>query len=360
MDLNDIEAIKKLDKSNIRGSVSGFSGQVRQTWEETREIISPEHYKRVKNILLAGMGGSIYGGRIIKSLYSDSLQIPFDVTNDYRIPAYINQDSLVISSSYSGNTEEAVSSLEKAYQAGANIWGLTCHGQSNLGNFCILHKLPHLILEPKFNPSDQPRLAPGYMILGPMCLLEKMGFLVLEEEHVKNTITLLQDNLELLAIETKVSENPAKKLALKYFCKNIILIGAEFLEGILYPLRNPIHETGKNFATYFTLPNLDHHLLESLPNPVKNKENFLYVFLESEFYSEPIKKRIKLTKEVIEKNGISIETIKFKAKSKFAQIFEAVQLNGFTAYYLGLLNGVDPSVIPWVTYFQETFRRKAK
>lgn len=358
IDLDNLEEIKKLDKSNIRDSVGGFADQVEQTLEEFEKLKPPENYQNIKNILLIGMGGSTYGGRIIKTLYAGALKVPFDVASDYRIPNYINEESLVIAVSYSGNTEETVTSLEKAHLKGAKILGLTCHDQSNLGSFCKLNKIPYWVLEPKFNPSGQPRTASGYMTLGPICLLEKLGFIALSEEQIKNTISLLKDNLESLKIETRVLNNSAKKLALKYFIKNIILVGAEFLEGTLYPLRNPIHETGKNFATYFPIPDLNHHLLESLPNPSSNKENFLYVFLESEFYSGPIKRRIELTKEVIEKNEINVEIIKLEAKSEFAQIFEAIQLNGFIAFYLALLNGVDPAVIPWVTYFQETFRRK--
>lgn len=358
IDLDNIPEMKKIDKSNIRDSVGGFSDQIRQTWEESKKIKLPRGYDEVKNILVIGMGGSTYGGRIIKTLYSENLSVPFDVSSDYNIPNYVNRESLVITASYSGNTEETITSLEKAYQRGAKILGLTCQADSNLGRFCHQNNIPAMVLDPRFNPSGQPRTASGYIIFGTIGWLAKAGIITLSKNQVEDVLSLLRKNFELLKMETNMITNPAKKLALKYFNKNVILIGAEFLEGALYPLRNPIHETGKNFATYFPIPDLNHHLLESLPNPSSNKENFLYVFLESEFYSEPIKRRIELTKEVIEKNEINVKIIKLEAKSEFAQIFEAVQLNGFIAFYLALLNGVDPAVIPWVTYFQETFRRK--
>lgn len=357
MDLNNLEAIKNLDKSNVRDSVAGFVDQIKQTWKEIQKINPPHDYNDVKNILLAGMGGSIFGGKIIKSLYSDLLHIPFDVTSDYRIPAYVNRSTLVVAASYSGNTEETVTSLEKAHQKDAKIFGLTCRRDSNLANYCSLNKIPYLVLEPKFNPSGQPRTGSGYMILGAIGLLYKLGFIPLLQQQVEDAVSMLKKNLELFKIESKIAKNPAKKLALKYFNKNVILVGAEFLEGALYPLRNPLHETGKNFAAYFSIPNLNHHLLESLPNPPLNRESFIYVFLESDFYSDPIKRRMDLTEKVVAKNNLTVEKIKLNAKDQFGQVLEAMQLGGFAAFYLAILNGVNPATVPWVTYFQDTFRR---
>lgn len=358
IDLNNLEEIKKLDKSNMLGSIEALPQQCEQTWEEVKKIKPPQGYKGMSNILVAGMGGSSFGGRIIKSLYFDSLKIPLDILSDYHPPAYLTGNSLVVAVSYSGNTEETITALGEAYQKGAKILGLTCHKDSRLDNFCRLNGIPCLFLDPQFNPSGQPRTGSGYMITGTLGWLNKLGFIPLLELQIKETIFFLKENLPLLKAETVTHKNPAKKLALGFFKKNIILVAAEFLAGVLYPLRNPIHETGKNFATDFSLPDLNHHLLESLPYPSLNKENLIYVFLESNFYSGPLKKRIELTKAVIVKNNLKVESIKLAAKNKFGQVFEAIQLGSFTAFYLALLNGVDPGNVPWVTYFQKTFRRK--
>lgn len=353
-----MEEIKKLDKSNVRVSVGGFVEQLQQTWEEIEKLNTPQGYENIKNILVVAMGGSTYGARVIKEFYFDSLNVPFEVTSDYRVPNYINKDSLVIASSYSGNTEETVTSLELAHKRGAKILGLTCQKGSNLDNFCRLNNIPCFLLDPRFNPTGQPRTGSGYMILGTIGWLAKLGLVTLSKTQIQNMMSLLKKNLESLKVETTAENNPAKKLALECFNKNIVLVGAEFLSGILYPIRNPIHETGKNFATFFPIPDLNHHLLEGLANPASNKESFLYVFFESEFYSDPIKKRIELTKDIIKKNNLAVREIQLQAKDKFEQVFEGIQLGHFTSFYLALLNGADPSTIPWVTYFQETFRRK--
>ena len=134
-----------------------------------------------------------------------------------------------------------------------------------------------------------------------------------------------------------------------------VIFSGEFLIGASHVFRNQLNETSKNFSTYSPLPELNHHLLEGLKNP-KDK-NLTVLFLESDLYSEKLKKRIELTKTVVEKNQIPYLSYKAGSPDKLGQTMEVLSLGGYLTFYLSMLYNQDPSLIPWVDYFKEQLKK---
>ena len=91
-------------------------------------------YPKFANIVICGMGGSGIGGRLVAGWFIDELDIPVNFCQDYTLPKYVNNKSLVIACSYSGNTEETLSAVQQAHEKGACIIGLTSGGK--LAEFC--------------------------------------------------------------------------------------------------------------------------------------------------------------------------------------------------------------------------------
>ena len=112
--LDDPNAIKSIDPENVLGSVLELGKQIEHAWTETNKIPVPDNYRQVSNVVFSGMGGSGLGSRVIESVYGLDLPIPMYRINDYHLPAYINENSLVFCSSFSGTTEETVSTLNEA------------------------------------------------------------------------------------------------------------------------------------------------------------------------------------------------------------------------------------------------------
>src|SRR5688572_13910742 len=104
--LDSREQIKTLDKSNVLASVEVLPDQITDALEQTKDIVVPEEYKAVKNVVVSGMGGSVLGAYVIKGLFKNSLRVPFEVVSHYELPEYVGSDTLVLLSSYSGTTEE--------------------------------------------------------------------------------------------------------------------------------------------------------------------------------------------------------------------------------------------------------------
>jgi len=178
IDLNSVEEIKKLDPKDVFGSTEMFADQCEQIWEDAKKI-EFDSYKSVENIVFCGMGGSAYGGYIINSLLKDQLSVPIISNNDYSLPAFVNDKSLVLLSSYSGGTEETLSCKDQAVNRGAKLTGITSGGV--LAQTFKSNNTPALIFDPKFNPCGQPRLGTGYMILGSIALLNRMGLVSISE-----------------------------------------------------------------------------------------------------------------------------------------------------------------------------------
>lgn len=352
--LDDPKVIEKLDKGHTLESILQLPDQCQSGWEEARKVPMPEKYKTVNTILFTGMGGSAYAARIIKSLFFDQLKVTVDIVNDYHLPAYVDGKTLIVAASYSGGTEETLSCIEEAIVKGINIVGVASGGK--LVEVMTRNVKPVFSFVPTFNPSMQPRLGQGYMQLGQIALLASLGFISVEDKDVKDMIGTLRKLSGKYLPGVPVDQNPAKQLAIQFSDKIVNLVGAEFLEGAIHAIRNPIHETGKHFANYFLVPELNHHLMEGLMFPAAVKTSVLFTLINSALYSPVIQKRMKLTKDVITQNGVAVSEVSLVTQTKLAQVFELIQLGSFVTFYLAMLHGVDPAKIPWVDYFKEKLK----
>ncbi|MBI3379195.1 bifunctional phosphoglucose/phosphomannose isomerase [Candidatus Gottesmanbacteria bacterium] len=351
--LEDLIKIKNLDTKNALKSIKKLPQQIKQAWQESMAINFPQNFKTVSNIVISGMGGSTYGARIVKSLYDGAqmTKIPVELANTYWLPGYVNSDSLVILSSYSGNTEETLATAKEAKEREVKIAGITSGGQ--LADFLRLNNYPAYIFNPIHNPSAQPRIGVGYMVTGLLGMLAKLGYIPVGKEEIAEATDFLDNKIKFYEPSNSSENNLAKKLAHTCMNKIPVIIITDFLEGTAYAIRNPFHETAKQFALYFAVPELNHHLMEGLSYPPEIKDLLHFIFIDSKIYDSRNARRMQLTKSVIEKNKISFESIQLTGKTSLTQVMELIQLASWTTFYLAMLHDIDPSAIPWVDYFKK-------
>ncbi len=339
-DLDNPEIRQKMDPNNVYGSTGTLSGQCKQIWEEAKKI-NFQGFADINSVIVCGMGGSAYGGYVVSSLFSDKLAVPLLTLNDYHLPAWVNEKTLVIASSYSGTTEESLSCIQEAIDKKAQITGLT--GGGKLAEILNTNKIPALIFNPSLNPSKQPRLGTGYMILGMIAILVRLGFLSVSDEEVQSAIS------ELEAAQEEI-KSQARNIASKLEGAIPVIFAAEFLDGNSHIIRNQLNETAKSFAAFSPLPELNHHLMEGLKNPSDKK--LCILFIDSDLYSDKLQKRVAITKDVVEKNNIPQVNYQPKGSSKLSQMLNVLSFGGYVSLYLAFLYDQDPSVIPWVDYFK--------
>ncbi|MFA5995642.1 MAG: SIS domain-containing protein [Patescibacteria group bacterium] len=341
------ETIKQLDTQGMLPSIDRLAKQVEHAWAEAENTTMPVAYKNVNKIVVFGMGGSILGADIIRNVFSDKLTVPLLIENNYHVPTFVDANTLVVLSSYSGTTEETLEIAKTIQQKTKKILVVTTGGE--LKTFKEQNNLPGYIINPTYNPCNQPRIAVGYAVTGLMRLLTMINLIKLTEQQINEVIHYLDNNKEHL-------KEQAIKTAQALYDKIPVYVGSEFLMGNLHVLSNQTNENGKNFSTIYAIPELNHHLMEGLGNPNEANKNLKFVLVESKLYHERVQKRFAVTKQVIEKNKLEYTNFITQADTKLTQSFEVLQWGSYVSFYLAMLNEIDPSPIPWVDYFKHALK----
>ncbi len=344
IDLNNKEEIKSLDPKKVYESTQMLSLQCSDILTQSESLHFPDNYKDFKNIVICGMGGSAYGGHVVISLFKDELKIPVYLNSDYLLPKFVDSDTLVILTSYSGSTEEILQNSKEARDRNSKIVVLTSGGE--LQKIADENTIPSLIFDPKNNPANQPRLGTGYIILGTIRILERLNLI---------NIISFQRAIDLIESENQNIENLAKEVSQIVLNKTPLIFASEFLEGNSHILRNQINETAKSFSSFHVIPELNHHLMEGLKYPDSLKT--IALIFNSSLYLDKNQKRVKLTKDVVEKNKIEVVEITPKGEDKFTQMLYLLSFGGYLSLFMGLLYNEDPSLIPWVDYFKENLNK---
>lgn len=355
--LDSRQKISTLDKENMMGSIEELGNQVQHAWEDLQSItFTPK--AEIKNVVIAGMGGSGLGADVIKHLFKDELTVPLDYVHDYTLPGYVNEHTLVVLASYSGTTEEINSCAVQAQNANAQIMVLAAGG--DLATLAQENRYPIYRINPKYNPSNQPRMAIGYAVFGTIGLLSKAGIISVTHAQIEAVVTTIRKQIEDCKVEILGEENPAKALAYLMIDRRPVFVVADFLEGAAHVSTNQHNENAKIFADYKIVPEMDHHLLEGLQFPKSNASTHLFIFVQSMLYHQKNIIRIQLTQKIVAANEIDTMTVPLKAQTKIEQVFEMLTLFGFAGFYLAMLEGIDPSPIPFVEEFKVDLKEMTK
>lgn len=337
-------------------SIESLGLQCQQAWEEAGKIAIPRRYRTVKHILINGMGGSGLAGHVIESLYGDKMRVPFKVINSYTLPGFVNQETLYVLSSYSGTTEEVLATFKAARRRRAKLL-IICAG-GRLATLARRHRLPAYVFEPRFNPCNQPRMGLGYMLAGTLGLLAKAGLLAMNEGEVKGAIRQILSGHRLYGARVPFKRNKAKQLARAWQGRAPVTVAAGHLSGNAHILANQINENSKNFSNYLLISEMNHHLLEGLRFPKLNRHFLSFLFIESGRYLPRIQRRFAITKKILKWNRMAVWQYRAHSSSKLSQVVEVLLFGSYVNFYLAMLNGIDPSPIPFVGQFKKELGRR--
>jgi len=323
----------------VLDSINSFPDQSLSAWQESSVLKFPDSYRQISNILVCGMGGSRFTPLTIKHLFSQEIKLPYEIIDDYFLPNYAHEHSLVVLSSYSGTTEEVISCANQAKARNCRIVQVSTKP---------IIDVPGYIFDPtQFNPSQQPRLGNGYLLFAHLGLLYSLNLIDLNPKQILNSIQFAR-KISLTRTLTTQAKNLAKQLKDSY----PFIVCAEFLKGFANGFANQLNENSKMISDFHYLSELNHHLLEGLSRPETLQQNGLFIFFNSYFYSPQIRKRLFLTQEVVSKQKIKTIIISLAGPDKLSQVLEAFLISGLTTYYLAKIYGVDPINIPWVNFFK--------
>lgn len=353
--LDSRDEMLKIDTNNGLQSIEEIGSQIKQTWEEVRTITFPSEYKDIDNVVVAGMGGSAYGTHVIQALFKDDLKVPVFSIPDYELPSWVRSRTLVVLSSYSGNTEETLAAGQDAVKKGAKITGLTSGGK--LADFLKEQGVPHYVFTPTYNPCNVPRYALGYSVFGQMMLLSQVGVLRVTQEMYTEVLDAIANVHTQYSVQVATDKNHAKLLAFNILDRMPVIVVAEHLEGAGHVVANAFNETSKTYSEYRVIPEINHHMMEGLQFPKSNTTTLLFLTVHSDLYLPSNEKRVRLTEEVIEQNGCAHEPITLFSKTKIGQVFEFLVYGTYIAFYLAFLKNQNPTPNPWVDWFKEQLKK---
>lgn len=343
------EEIAKIDKQNILGSVEALPDQCLHAWEEASKVDVPESYKDINRVVMTGMGGSGLGARVIESLYSNNFKYPLIRINDYDLPPWVDEKTLVICSSYSGETEETINCAKQAISTKAK-WMAIGDGNS-LIKIAEEQNVPFYNINPKFNPSNQPRMAIGYSIIGQLVLVSKVGLFVFGKRDVDELVTTMRGVQSKINVGVTIG-NEAKELAVRMVDKIVTFFSSGHMVGATHVVNNQLNENAKVFSTDYQIPEINHHLMEGLSHPEVNRTALFAIFVNSNLYPDRIRQRFSLTEDVVKKHDVEVFEYRARAKNELSQNFEFIQFGEYVNLYLSILYGQDPGPLPWVDYFK--------
>ncbi len=298
--LDSRQKMAELDKSNILSSVESLSNQINDAWEAISQLELRYDLDQIRNIVWVGMGGSALGAWLGKYLFKLSLDLPFEIVNHYQLPGYVDKHSLVILSSYSGNTEEVLAAAEVALKRTKHLFVITSGGK--LLELAKKEKLAYYLIEPKYNPSNQPRMAIGYAATAFIGFLSRLGLIKVTQEDIEEVITFLKEQDKFLRPERK-DDNLAKLLAYNFYKRLIVFISADHLIGATHIFNNQVNENAKNLTLELVIPEMNHHYLEALSFPSQLRDDLFFLLWDSSLLLPRIRQRIALTQQLIDQKG---------------------------------------------------------
>jgi glucose/mannose-6-phosphate isomerase len=310
--------------------IADFTTQLREA------IIIGQNYKfrtakkEFSNIVLTGLGGSGIGGAIIRNYIADSVKVPFIVNNDYFLPAFVNANSLVIISSYSGNTEETLMAMQQAMKAKATIVCVTSGGKvADIAR----KKDMDCILMPAGMP---PRSCIGYSMVQVLYTLRHFGYINNAFEKEIGTV------IKTLDAEEKNIQKKAKAIAQKLNGKTPIIYAAADFEGVAVRFRQQINENSKMLAWHNVFPEMNHNELVGWRD---KDESRAVVLLRNDTDYDRVKMRMDICKKVIKKYTSTFIEIQSEGKGYWEKVFYVIHLTDWVSVYLADLHEVDATEV---------------
>ncbi len=355
--LNDIEKIREVDPENMYNCIFDLPEQMEEALKISNNWkINPDDFPEVKNIVVIGMGGSAIGGDLVRSYLASKLLIPFQVVRNYVLPEYVDDETLVIVSSYSGNTEETLAAFDDAIGRKAMIAAISTGGM--VEDVCKLNEIPMA----KLPAGLQPRAAIGYSFVPTLLFFEKIKLIKNLKKEVESTIKLLKKTREEFIEDNDLDSNPAKKLANSIHGKiPIIYSGPTTTDVVGIRWKGQICENAKNLAFANQYAEFNHNELVGWAEPIKKfKKNLIVVQLHDSDDHIQVVQRMDIVHKLIAENGIDVLEINAIGATPLERMFYLIQLGDFMSYYLAVLNDVNPSPVEVITRLKDMLSSNKK
>ena len=335
--LDNIGNIRAVDKSGMIDFCIEAPKHYRLAAAMAEEIKAT--YPVPDNIIVVGMGGSAIGGELLKDWARNKLIVPVEVSREYNLPEYADHKTLVFVSSYSGDTEESLSSFLDAIKRGCMIFCISSGGE--LIKAAKKHNKPYVQV-PRGMP---PRAALPYMLIPLFVYMEKAGLATGVKEELNEAFTIIEKIVEQNGPHTPLSENLAKNTAHFMWEATPVVYGHGFYRGVAQRFKQQFNENSKSPAKWEYFSELNHNEIVGWSGKGEQCKWFSVIFIRDADEPGEIESRIDITKALIEGTGIVTFELIAQGKSIIAKMLSTIVVGDFMSVYLAVERNADPSPV---------------
>ncbi len=338
--LDDLKVINDRDPSDTLGIAE------RQWQQLSYDFNFKVEPFEAKNIVYSGMGGSSLAALLSETW--PGYDVPFHVVRNYDIPSFVNQDTLFIACSYSGNTEETLSSIEQAKAKGARICVIA--GGGKLTEFAENNGYPVLVL-PK---AEQPRYAVLYNLKALVAILD--GYGILKDDDLQKELSETEEFLKTVSQRWRATvptaQNLAKQIAHEAIGKSAVIYAGPNLAPAAYKWKISFNENAKQVAWWNQYPEFNHNEFMGWTEQPTIKP-YCVIDLRSNLDHPRIQKRFEVTSRLLSGKRPDPIVVNAEGDTVLAQLLFIVMLGDFVTIYTGLLNGVNPAPVVLIEKFKK-------
>lgn len=351
MDLDNLSLYHQIDKSDMLAEIQGLTEQLAFAWKTANDLRLQE-FKNIKSIILSGMGGSAIGADLLMSYISSICPIPISVIRDYHLPGWAkDEDTLVVASSHSGNTEETVSILNEATHNHCATFVITTGGE--LAKIADERNIPIWL----FTHGGQPRAAVGYSFGYLLALFVRLGVIPAQDKNMDDTINAMSLLRKKIDVDVPVKDNTAKRLAGQLMNRWISVFASDYLAPVARRWKTQINELAKAWAQFEFLPEADHNTLAGIEKTEDVLSKTVALFISSSSDNPRNQLRAKLTQKEFLAAGISTELINFEELNPLGEMWTSLLFGDYLAYYLAIAYQIDPTPVEMLENLKKSLKQ---
>ncbi len=347
IDLNDVKTIRMLDTHDMLGDVADLSQQLIDGWAAAEAIDLPSWFREIDRVVLAGMGGLAGGGALFAALVAAECQLPIAVVHDYALPAHAHgAHTLVITISYSGETEETLAVFDQAQQRGCQSLVLAANGQ------LLERARKQAVPSVRIDYPSPPRAALGWSLAPLLNLASRLGWTHHFEDDLEEAARVTREWAVELNADSPVMRNLAKREAGQLLGRLVVVFGAGVFSEVARRWHAQIALNAGTWSACEALPEANHHVMAGVEWPDRLASKVMALFLTGQADHPRNAQRVQLTKQAYMMAGCNTDCITARGNSPLAQMMSLVMLGDFMSVYLALLNGKDPSPASVIAEFK--------
>ncbi len=350
MNLNDPQLYKKIDPEDMIGHINGLPDQLAAAWRLGIGLDLPT-WTGIRQVVVAGMGGSAIGSDLLAAYAELALKASWFTHRDYGLPAWARgEETLVICSSHSGNTEETLSAFEAAQATGCRILAIATGGE--LAKAAKKANAPLWI----FDHKSQPRTAVGFSFGLLLAAAARLNLIDDPSAELKDAVSAMKEQQGSFLPEVPDTANPTKRMGGQFMGRWITIFGAGLLAPVARRWKTQINENAKAQASFEFIPEADHNTLQGVEQPEGLFPATMAIFLSSTHNHPRDVRRTELTRMPIMLQGQNTDTIIAQGETRLAHMWTALHYGDYASYYLALAYGLDPTPVPMLAEFKEKMK----